>query len=94
MYVEGDDLYNLFMLPFRPSSANLTWRDIQYIITETARIPNAKESGWVVNGAGKHVNDKFGFGMMDCGQMVMKAQEWKSVSQQMICKSEEQIEDK
>ena len=67
-------------------SKNLTWRDVQNIVVETARIPNAEEDGWTVNGGGYHVNHRFGFGALDCGRMVAAAQQWISVQDQHICR--------
>lgn len=66
-------------------SGNLTWRDVQHVVVETARIPNDKEGGWMVNGAGYHVNHRFGFGALDCAKMVEAAQNWKNVPQQHTC---------
>lgn len=63
----------------------LTWRDVQHIVVRTAKIPNPDEPGWTINGAGYHVNDLFGFGVMDCGKMVELAQHWQGVGPQHIC---------
>ncbi|CAH1799660.1 unnamed protein product [Owenia fusiformis] len=67
------------------ANPELTWRDVQHIIAETARIPNREETGWVMNGAGYHVSHNFGFGALDCGAMVAKAQTWNNVEAQHIC---------
>ena len=64
---------------------DLTWRDVQHIIVQTAKIPNDEEPGWFLNGAGFHVNDKFGFGAIDCGMMVEMAQDWVSIQDESIC---------
>jgi len=66
-------------------SGNLTWRDVQNIVVETAHIPNDEEDGWTVNGGGYHVNHRFGFGAMDCGRMVEAAQSWTMVQDQHVC---------
>ena len=68
-------------------SPDLTWRDVQHIVAETARIPSADRS-WVINGAGKHVSHTFGFGVLDAGAMVAHALEWKLVSEQHVCRSQ------
>ncbi len=75
------------MVIFTCCSYNLTWRDMQHLVVLTARIPNAEESGWTVNGAGFHVNPRFGFGLIDCGEMVEAAQLWQTVPQQVICQA-------
>jgi subtilisin family serine protease len=62
------------------ANPELTYRDVMHIIAQTARIPNLSEvNGWIINGAGYHVNDKFGFGVLDAGQMVALAQKWINV---------------
>ncbi|KAI8791533.1 PC3 endoprotease variant B isoform X1 [Biomphalaria glabrata] len=66
------------------ANRNLTWRDIQHITVRAARIPSADDS-WIINGAGHHVSPQFGFGLMDCGQMVHLAQTWKAVPQRKLC---------
>jgi furin len=68
------------------ANGNLTWRDVQNIVVETARIPNSEEDGWTVNGGGHHVNHRFGFGVMDCGRMVEAAQSWMTVQEQHVCR--------
>ncbi|KAH9525222.1 Uracil phosphoribosyltransferase, synthesizes UMP from uracil [Bulinus truncatus] len=66
------------------SNPSLTWRDIQHITVQAARIPSADHS-WTINGAGHHVSHQFGFGLMDCGKMVHLAQSWKNVPEQKFC---------
>ena len=58
---------------------------MQHLVVHTARIPNNKEKGWLLNGAGFHVNERFGFGAIDCGLMVELAQEWVTVGDQHVC---------
>ena len=62
------------------ANPQLTYRDVMHIVAETARIPTLTETdGWTINGAGYHVNDRFGFGVLDVGQMVALAQNWTNV---------------
>ena len=62
------------------TNPDLTYRDVMHIIAETARIPTLIETeGWIINGGGYHVNDRFGFGVLDAGLMVSKAQQWINV---------------
>lgn len=63
---------------------DLTWRDVQHIVVNAARVPSA-DSSWTINGAGYHVSNKFGFGLLDCGKMVLLAQDWKNVAEQHVC---------
>ncbi|XP_050390100.2 furin-like protease kpc-1 isoform X1 [Patella vulgata] len=66
------------------ANPNLTWRDVQHIVIQTARIPSIDDS-WIINGAGLHVSHKFGYGVMDCGKMVQLAQTWNNVPEQHTC---------
>lgn len=64
------------------ANSELTYRDVMHIVARTARIPTLEETdGWLINGAGFHVSDKFGFGVLDVGQMVALAQNWTNVEQ-------------
>ncbi|XP_052232928.1 PC3-like endoprotease variant B [Dreissena polymorpha] len=74
------------------ANPNLTWRDVQHITAKAARIPIGGD-GWTINGAGYHVNDKFGFGMMDATVMVHLAQQWVNKPQQRVCESGEKTVD-
>ncbi|KAK5862748.1 hypothetical protein PBY51_018114 [Eleginops maclovinus] len=40
------------------SSPELTWRDVQHLIANTAQIPDPKEPGWNINAAGYHVHHR------------------------------------
>lgn len=71
-------------------SPEVTWRDVQHIVVRTARIPNDQESGWTMNGAGFHVNPRFGFGALDCSMMVEEAQRWKTVPELHVCELPEE----
>uniref|UniRef100_T1IUB0 P/Homo B domain-containing protein n=1 Tax=Strigamia maritima TaxID=126957 RepID=T1IUB0_STRMM len=62
------------------ANPNLTWRDVQHIVVETARVPTSAETGWQVNGAGYHFHFMFGFGVMDAARMVFLAQKWRMVA--------------
>lgn len=67
------------------ANPNLTWRDVQHIVVNATRIPSA-DASWTINGAGYHVSNKFGFGLMDCGKMVQLAQDWNNVPEQHVCR--------
>ncbi|XP_066507954.1 neuroendocrine convertase 1-like [Hoplias malabaricus] len=51
----------------------------------TAKIPDPKEPGWIINGAGFHVHDRYGFGLMDAAVMVQKAVNFQSIPDQRMC---------
>ncbi|CAF0789709.1 unnamed protein product [Adineta steineri] len=68
------------------ANPELTYRDVMHIIAETSRIPNLSETeDWMINGAGFHVSDKFGFGVLDIGQMTALAQNWTNVNPRYEC---------
>ncbi|XP_064596448.1 neuroendocrine convertase 2-like [Liolophura sinensis] len=68
------------------ANPHLTWRDVQHIVVNSARI-TINDGSWIQNGAGFHVSPNFGFGVLDCSRMVMLAQNWTSVPHRHICKS-------
>lgn len=68
------------------ANPELTYRDVMHLITRTARIPNVEDtSGWIINGAKFHVNENYGFGVLDAAQMVQEAQTWKNVGKRERC---------
>lgn len=54
------------------ANRNLTWRDVQYLIVETAKPKYLNALDWKTNGVGKRVSHAFGFGMMDAAQFVLR----------------------
>lgn len=66
-------------------SPNLTWRDVQHLVVETAQVTSPVDEGWMKNGAGYHFNHKFGFGRLDASAMVKRAKTWKNVAPQRTC---------
>lgn len=68
------------------ANPNLTWRDVQHVIVESAQVTSPVDEGWLSNGAGYHFNHKFGFGRLDANELVKKAKIWKNVAMQKICK--------
>ncbi|MDO4550075.1 MAG: S8 family serine peptidase [Planctomycetia bacterium] len=57
----------------------LTYRDVQYILQQTAVKNDPDDAGWKRNGAGNWVNHKYGFGLIDAAAAVKAAQEWTNV---------------
>ena len=51
----------------------LTWRDVQAVIIESAAMTSPNDPDWKQNGAGHLVNHKFGFGRMDGARAVEAA---------------------
>ncbi|KAI9105444.1 peptidase S8/S53 domain-containing protein [Phlyctochytrium arcticum] len=59
------------MLQARPE---LSWRDVQHLVVTTAKKNDPSDADWITNGAGLHVNHKYGFGSMDATLLVDAAQ--------------------
>ena len=64
-------------------SANLTWRDVQYLLVYTSDTTKLSGGDWKTNGAGLKVSSKFGFGAVDAEAMVTRARNWINVPQQL-----------
>ncbi|WAR00449.1 NEC1-like protein, partial [Mya arenaria] len=70
------------------ANADVTWRDMQHIVTWTAEYSSLKDNdGWMQNGAGFMVNPNFGFGLLNANAMVELAdpRTWRRVPEKMIC---------
>ncbi|SVB19072.1 uncharacterized protein METZ01_LOCUS171926, partial [marine metagenome] len=61
------------------ANENLTWRDVQHILVNSARKNDPSDSSWGANGAGHDVSHKYGFGVIDAGAAVALAENWASV---------------
>jgi len=66
----------------------LTWRDVQHIVVRSAKKANLVADDWKTNAAGFNVSHAFGFGLMDAGKMVERAENWRKVPQQKKCSIE------
>lgn len=58
------------------ANPELTWRDVQGIFAETSQRVHPNDATWIVNAAGLHHSDDFGFGMVDAGAAVTAAETW------------------
>ncbi|TFK29176.1 hypothetical protein FA15DRAFT_700441 [Coprinopsis marcescibilis] len=61
---------------------DLTWRDVQYLVVNTARRINPKDRDWERTHSGRYYSYKYGYGVMDAWQFVTAAKEWKLVKPQ------------
>ena len=70
-------------------SANptLSARDVKHILVETATRNDPADAGWAINGAGRWVNHKYGFGAVDAAAAVAKAVGWKTVGPELSASS-------
>ena len=68
------------------ANPDLTYRDVMHLIARTSRVPNIEDDqGWIINGAKYHVNDKYGFGVLDISQLIQEAQGWTNVPDRDQC---------
>ena len=65
------------------ANENLTWRDVQHILVNSARKNDASDSSWETNGAGHEVSHKYGFGAIDAGAAVNLAEGWSLVDEEV-----------
>lgn len=57
----------------------LTWRDVQHVLVNSARVCDPTQNAWVVNGGGLSVNLSYGFGAIDADAAVTLAENWGNV---------------
>jgi len=65
------------------ANPNLTYRDVQYILAQTARKVDPSDADWTTNAAGYHINHKYGFGAVDVAAAVQAAKNWKPVGPEL-----------
>jgi len=61
------------------ANPNLTWRDIQHILVETATQNAPGDPDWATNDAGYLINHNYGFGLVNADAAVTLAQTWTNV---------------
>ncbi|MEO0518734.1 MAG: S8 family serine peptidase [Cyanobacteria bacterium P01_A01_bin.116] len=62
------------------ANPNLTWRDVQHILVNTAKKNDASDADWTKNGVGHLVNHKYGFGSIDATAAVNASKTWNQVA--------------
>jgi subtilisin-like proprotein convertase family protein len=61
------------------ANSNLTWRDVQHILVNSARTNDAGDSGWFNNGGGHDFNHQYGHGVIDSSAATSLATVWSNV---------------
>lgn len=59
---------------------------MQYIVMDTSDKRNL-QGEWAINGVGKNVSHRFGYGLLDAYKMVQKAKDWINVPEQKMCET-------
>jgi len=55
---------------------DLTWREVQHVIVESATKVDPSNPDWITNGAGREVNHEYGFGLINAATAVEVARTW------------------
>ena len=55
---------------------DLSWRDVQAILSLSARQNDSADLGWQVNGGGNPVHHAYGFGVLDIDEALSMAEAW------------------
>ena len=63
------------------ANPELTWRDVQHILIRSTVRNNPENDEWQLNGAGKWINHRYGFGLIDAARAVSLADEWPGTAQ-------------
>lgn len=71
------------------ANPNLTWRDVQHILVQTARKNDPTQADWTLNGAGLHINHNYGFGAVDAGAACAAALNWQNAGPEVVYDSGE-----
>jgi len=58
------------------ANPDLSWRDVQGILALTSQQRYPDDESWIINSAGFHHSNKFGFGIMDAAAAVEAARSW------------------
>ncbi len=58
------------------ANPNLGWRDVQHILIDTATLNDPGGLGWGVNATGRLFNVNYGYGRIDAGAAVGRAETW------------------
>ncbi|BAZ45558.1 hypothetical protein NIES4102_25820 [Chondrocystis sp. NIES-4102] len=69
------------------ANPNLSWRDVQHILIETAQQNDPTNKDWVQNAAGYEINHQYGFGAVNAGAAVDLAQTWTAVTPEIAINS-------
>ncbi|KAL0946529.1 hypothetical protein HGRIS_012738 [Hohenbuehelia grisea] len=62
---------------------DLTWRDVQHLCVQTARMINPDDPDWDKTASGRLYSYKYGFGALDAYRYVTAAKDWKLVKPQV-----------
>lgn len=73
------------------ANPELTWRDVQAILVESAEQNDPTDSEWSLNGADYAVSHKYGFGRADAGAAAALAATWQNLSPEIRVESSTKV---
>lgn len=59
---------------------------MQHLVVRTSSNAKLKSNDFVINGVGRKVSHKFGYGLLDALALVNLARKWKTVPPQHVCR--------
>lgn len=66
------------------ANPKLGWRDVREILARSAAKTDPDDSDWSTNGAGLHINHKYGFGLVDACKAIELAWDWHNLPKQKM----------
>ncbi len=66
------------------ANPGLTWRDVQHVLIDSARMNDPDDADWLTNTGGYDINYNYGFGAVDAGAAVAVAQTWVNVPHELV----------
>jgi subtilisin-like proprotein convertase family protein len=69
------------------ANPNLTWRDVQAILIESARKCDPNNANWTTSAAGYDLNINYGYGAIDAGSAVSLAATWLNLPPEILATS-------
>jgi len=61
------------------ANPQLSWRDVQQVLAETAWQVDPTNASWQVNAGGRHISEHYGFGAIDAEAAVLASRSWVSL---------------
>lgn len=66
------------------ANPELSWRDVQHILLNSATKNDPEDEEWTINSAGYNINLKYGFGRINASDAINLAKNWISVPDEII----------
>lgn len=67
---------------------------MQHLVVRTSSNAKLKSDDFVINGVGRKVSHKFGYGLLDALALVNLARKWKTVPLQHVCREIPEVQER